>query len=102
MATHRPAPPIWVMGLGFFPLGASGSVMLITVPQLLAANHVPEQNIASMTAVVLVPGFVSFILAPLLDWRFSRKTSVFLLTVVAAVCQFAAMLFTRDMRLMTA
>ena len=48
MATHRPAPPIWVMGLGFFPLGASGSVMLITVPQLLAANHVPEQNIASM------------------------------------------------------
>ncbi len=28
-AAVRPLPPIWVMGLGFLPLGASGSVTLI-------------------------------------------------------------------------
>ena len=102
MATHRPLPPIWVMGLGFFPLGASGSVMLITVPQLLAANHVPEQRIASMTAVVLIPGFLSFILAPLLDWRFSRKAYAILFTVVAAACQFASLLAVNNLGLITA
>ncbi len=101
MATHRPLPPIWVMGLGFFPLGASGSVTLITVPQLLAANHVPEQQIAGMTAIVLIPGFLSFVLAPLLDWRFSRKTYAVLFTVVAAICQFAALLAVRNLSLMT-
>ena len=102
MATRRPLPPIWVMGLGFFPLGASGSVTLITVPQLLAADHVPEQRIASMTAVVLVPAFLGFVLAPLLDWRFSRKAYAILFTAIAAICQFAALLFTRNLEVITA
>ena len=101
MATHRRLPPTWVLGLGFFPLGASGSVTLITVPQLLAAQHVPEQQIASMTAVVLMPAFLGFVVAPLLDWRFSRKTYAIGFTVLAAACQFLALLFTGDLAVMT-
>jgi PAT family beta-lactamase induction signal transducer AmpG len=102
MATTRPLPPIWLMGLGFLPLGAFGSIMLITVPQLLAAEHVGEPQIASVTAIGLSPGFCSFLLAPLLDWRFSRRAYAVGFSVAGAVCAAAALLVIRDLRLLTA
>jgi len=101
MARVRPLPPVWLMGFGFFPLGAFGSVMLITVPQLLAANHVPEQQIASVTAIGLIPGFCSFAFAPLLDWRFSRRSYAVFTAIVGALCTFAALLLINDLRLLT-
>ena len=102
MQTPRRLLPTWLMGLGFFPLGASGSVTLITVPQLLAANHVPEQQIAASTAIVLAPGFVSFVITPLLDWRFSRRAYSIFFAVVGAVAQFAALAFIHNLALVTA
>jgi PAT family beta-lactamase induction signal transducer AmpG len=101
MASTRPLPPIWLMGLGFLPLGAFGSIMLITVPQLLAAKHVAEPQIASITAIGLSPGFCSFLFAPLLDWRFSRRAYAVGFSVVGALCAAAALLVTRDLRLLT-
>ena len=89
------------MGFGFLPLGASGSVMLITVPQLLAANHVPEQQIASVTAIALIPGFASFLLAPLLDWRFSRRAYAVSFAVIGALCQYAALLLIHNLQWLT-
>lgn len=102
MARIRPLPPIWLMGFGFLPLGVFGAVMLITVPQLLAANHVPEQRIASVTAVSLIPGFGSFVLGPLLDWRFSRQFYAITFAVIGALCLFAALIAIRDLELLTA
>jgi MFS transporter, PAT family, beta-lactamase induction signal transducer AmpG len=96
----RPLPPIWLMGLGFLPLGASGSVTLINVPQLLAANHVPEPQIAVVITISLFPGFIGFFLAPMLDWRFSRRVYAIGFTVLAALLQFAALLVTRDLTLL--
>ena len=102
MQRHRPPPPTWVMGLGFFPLGASGSVALITVPQLMAANHVPEHQIAGATAMILIPGFISFVITPLLDWRFSRRAYSILFGVIGAACQFVALAVIKDVALATA
>ncbi len=102
MQTHRSPPPTWLMGLGFFPLGASGSVTLITVPQLLAANHVPEQQIAASTAIVLIPGFVSFVVSPLLDWRYSRRAYSIVFAVLGAIGQFMALAFIHSLALVTA
>jgi len=102
MQTHRPLPPTWMMGLGFFPLGASGSVTLITVPQLMAANHVPEQQIAGVTAIILIPGFVSFLISPLLDWRFSRRAYAIVFAVLGAIGQFVALAFIKDVTVVTA
>jgi len=98
----RKLPPIWLMGLGFLPLGASGSLTLITIPTLLAANHVPEAQIAGVTGAALLPGFVSFLLGPLLDWRFSRRFYAILMSVLGAATQFASLLCLRDLPLLTA
>jgi MFS transporter, PAT family, beta-lactamase induction signal transducer AmpG len=102
MAAIRPRPPVWLMGLGFIPLGVNGTILLITVPQLLAANHVPEQQIASITAIGLFPSFGSFILSPLLDWRFSRRSYAIALTVIGALCGFGALVSINNLSLLTA
>ncbi|HZZ88050.1 MAG TPA: MFS transporter, partial [Caulobacteraceae bacterium] len=94
-------PPVWVMGLGFLPLAASGSLTLITTPTLLAANHVPEAQIASVTTIALIPAFIGFLLGPLLDWRFSRRFYAIAFAVVGAVTQFAGLLFIRDLAVLS-
>jgi len=104
--TDAPAParralPIWLMGLGFLPLGAAGSITLITVPQLLSGAHVPEQQIATVTSIALMPGFITFALAPLLDWRFRRRTYAILFMLVSAACQFGALLSIGNLALLT-
>src|SRR5580704_14673576 len=97
----RRLPPVWLMGLGFLPLGASGSLALITTPTLLAANHVPEAQIAAVTGAALFPGFISFLLGPLLDWRFSRRVYAILFSVLGGATEFAGLLFLRDLPVLT-
>jgi MFS transporter, PAT family, beta-lactamase induction signal transducer AmpG len=73
MASKR-TPPVWVMGLSNLPLGVTGAVALLIVPQLLAAAHVPEPRIAEITGLALLAGFGCVPVSPILDVRFSRKT----------------------------
>jgi PAT family beta-lactamase induction signal transducer AmpG len=100
MAKVRALPPVWLMGAGFLPLGISGGLMLINLPQLLAANHVPEPTIAGVEALFLIPGFVSFLVAPLLDWRYSRRTYAVWLTVISAICVFGCLMSTHNLPLL--
>ena len=76
--------------------------MLITVPQLLAANHVPEAKIASVTAFGLFATFASFPFTPILDWRFSRRVYAVGLAIVAALLSFAALLEIHNLTILAA
>jgi len=84
--------PVWLMGFCNLPLGLGGAIGLVTVPQLLAADAVPESTIAWITSAALIPLFASFILAPVLDWRFSRRFYAILTTSLAALLLFAGLL----------
>ena len=53
---HR-IPPVWLMGLGNATLGFSTGIIYFVLPQLLAADHVPEGRIATMTAIAFSPNF---------------------------------------------
>ena len=57
----------------------------IVLPQILASQHVPEPSIASTTAVAISPLFFMFLVSPILDVRFSRRSYAIVLTAVAAV-----------------
>jgi PAT family beta-lactamase induction signal transducer AmpG len=83
------------MGLTNTPFGMYGGVLAISVPQLLNARHVPEATIASMTAVMISPGFWTFLVSPVLDVRFSRRWYS-VATVVAAAVLLAAGLLNLD------
>ena len=100
MPTERSMPPIWLMGLGNMPVGLGGAVTLITVPQLLAAKGVSESAIAWVTTVALIAGFANFLVAPVLDWRMSRRGYAILMSVLAAVLTLATLLFTDNLPLL--
>ena len=101
MAEVRPLPPIWMLGMCLLPFGIFGGIMLIVVPQLLAAAHVPEGQIAAVTATALIPGCTAFFLGPLLDWRFSRRTYAVVLGSLMALCLAGALLSLGDLPLLT-
>jgi hypothetical protein len=65
----RRRAPIWLMGLTNATFGMYGGLLAITLPQLLAEQHVPEGKIAAMSAAAMSPAFWAFLLCPLLDVR---------------------------------
>ena len=77
--------PIAFMGIANLPFGLYGAAVLITVPQLLEANHVPQPLIASITAAAMVPTFCGFFLAPILDVGFSRRSYALFFGTLAAL-----------------
>lgn len=101
MARLRPVAPTWLLGFGFAPLGSFGALQLLTVPQLLAASHVPEPQIAAITSISLIPGFTTFLLSPLLDWRLRRRTYAILFCLLGALCAAGALACVRDLVILT-
>jgi MFS transporter, PAT family, beta-lactamase induction signal transducer AmpG len=74
------------MGLSNAVFGMYGGIIVISVPQLLSARHVPEAQIAAMTAVMISPSFWTFLVSPVLDVRFSRRWySMFSAALAAAL-----------------
>src|SRR5665213_3036426 len=84
-AAGNRTPPVWLLGLANLPLGLTGGLTLLTVPQWLAAQHVPEPVIAELTTLALVPTFLVFLVGPLFDIWFSRRTYAIASTLVATV-----------------
>jgi PAT family beta-lactamase induction signal transducer AmpG len=82
--------PVWLLGLTNLPLGVTGAVGLLVAPEALAARHVPETTIADVTALGLVGSFSFFLVAPILDVQFSRRTYAIAMSIAASVLTFAA------------
>jgi PAT family beta-lactamase induction signal transducer AmpG len=55
---------VWLMGFLNSTYGFAYAVVLVTVPQLLAAHGVGEPVIASLTAVALIVALAVFAVAP--------------------------------------
>jgi PAT family beta-lactamase induction signal transducer AmpG len=82
--------PVWLLGLANLPLGLTGGLVLLTMPQWLAARHVPEPVIAEMTTLALVPSFLVFLIGPVFDLWFSRRTYAIASVLVAVAGAFLA------------
>jgi PAT family beta-lactamase induction signal transducer AmpG len=73
------------MGLSNATFGLVGGFVVLPLPQMLAAQGVPELRIAAISAACLFPGFWAFLLGPLLDLRFSRRWYAAVFAVLAGV-----------------
>jgi MFS transporter, PAT family, beta-lactamase induction signal transducer AmpG len=102
MSQSPKLPPAWLLGWGYLPLAVNGSVGIIAVPDLLASAHVPEAQIAVVTSLYIATGFISIPLAPLLDWRFRRRSYAIAFALLGALCNFAALLSIRNVALLSA
>ncbi len=97
MDERRKLPPVALLGLANLPFGLLAAIPLITVPQLLAARGVPEPTIAVVTTAALVPSFTAFLVSPILDVKFSRRSYALALALLSAVLTFAALLSLDDL-----
>ena len=76
--------PVWALGFANLPLGLTGGLALLTLPQWLAARRVPEPVIAQLTTLALVAAVAVFLLGPLFDVWFRRRTYAVACTLAAA------------------
>lgn len=84
--------PVWLLGLTNLPMGVTGAVGLLITPEVLSARHVPEPTIANVTALGLAGTFSFFIVSPLLDVQFSRRTYAIAMSIAAAIFTFVAVM----------
>jgi len=84
--------PIWLLGLANLPLGVTGALGLMVAPEVLAARHIPETTIADITTMGLVGNFAFFLVAPILDVHFSRRTYAIAMSSAATILTFVAVL----------
>jgi PAT family beta-lactamase induction signal transducer AmpG len=84
--------PVWLLGLANLPLGITGAVALLITPQVLASRQVPETTIAGITTLGLSSTILFFVVAPVLDVRFSRRTYAIAMSIAASVLTFVALL----------
>lgn len=89
MSEPRRIPPIWLMGLTNSVFGLMGGFAVVTLPEMLAAQGIPGGHIAVIVAVIMSPAFWAFVLSPMLDVRFSRRTYAIVFgTLTAAAAGF--------------
>ncbi|MGB6485712.1 MAG: MFS transporter [Steroidobacteraceae bacterium] len=84
--------PIWLMGMTMLPFGMLSGLDVITLPQLLAARHVPEGEIALLSTLAFSPLFWGFLVCPILDVRLTRRSYAAALTVISAALTPVALL----------
>jgi PAT family beta-lactamase induction signal transducer AmpG len=80
------------MGLSNATIGLVGGFIVLPLPQMLAAQGVPEIKIAAVSAACLSPGFWVFLLGPMLDIRFTRRWYATLFAALAGLGLTAAVL----------
>jgi PAT family beta-lactamase induction signal transducer AmpG len=86
--TDERAKLVWLMGLTNSAYGFAYAVVLVTVPQLLAARGVAEPVIASLTALAVAATMATFAVAPVLDTLVSRRAWSVALALAAAALTF--------------
>jgi PAT family beta-lactamase induction signal transducer AmpG len=90
--SNRRPPAVWVMGLSNATLGFSTGIVFFALPQLLAAERIPEARIAAMTAVAMSPNFWAVVFSPMLDVRFSRRWYASVLAAASGISAVVAVL----------
>jgi PAT family beta-lactamase induction signal transducer AmpG len=90
--TQRRRAPVWLMGLSNATIGLAGGFIVLPLPQMLAAQSVPEAKIAAVSAACLSPGFWVFLLGPMLDIRFTRRWYATVFAALSGLCLMMALL----------
>ncbi len=90
---RRQLPP-WAMGLAGAPLGFYFGFISTAMPILLAAHGVSVGKISEVSAWGFSPTFWAFLLCPILDVRFSKRTYALFFAGMAAVCAGVSTLLT--------
>jgi PAT family beta-lactamase induction signal transducer AmpG len=80
------------LGLSNSTVGLNSGIAFFVVPQLLAAQHVPEAVIAVITAAAMSSNFWPVVFGPMLDVWFSRRWYATVFAALASILVVVALL----------
>jgi PAT family beta-lactamase induction signal transducer AmpG len=83
-AESRPIPPDFVTGMGTLTFGLVVGFSITAMPFLLSKAGVSVDQIAAVSATAMSPTFFTFLLTPIVDVGFTRRTYAFVLAAVTA------------------
>ncbi|MEO7145914.1 MAG: hypothetical protein ABI165_20665 [Bryobacteraceae bacterium] len=86
----RRTPP-WLIGMGSLTFGLAAGFAVTALPFLLAKAGIGVGRIAGISAVALSPTFWAFLVTPIVDVGFTRRTYAFVLACGAALSLTAAL-----------
>jgi PAT family beta-lactamase induction signal transducer AmpG len=89
------------MGLAIAPLGFYFGFVSTAMPILLSAKGVSVDEISKISFVGFSPSFWAFLLCPILDVRFSKRTYALVFAAISAVCLGACTLLTGNLTVFT-
>ena len=98
---RRQLPP-WAMGLAIAPLGFYYGFISAAMPILLSAHNVSVEDISRVSFIAFSPTYWAFLLCPVLDVRFSKRTYAVLFAAIAAICLAVSTLITMNLTAFTA
>jgi MFS transporter, PAT family, beta-lactamase induction signal transducer AmpG len=80
----KPLPPSWLTGMGMLTFGLVAGFVITALPFLLSKVGVSVDRIATVSAVAMSPTFWAFLLTPIVDVGFTRRTWAFAMAMVSA------------------
>jgi len=98
---RRQLPP-WAMGLAIAPLGFYYGFISAAMPILLSARNVSVEDISRVSFLAFSPTYWAFLLSPILDIGFTKRTYALLFAALAAVCLGLSTLLTANLAAFTA
>lgn len=90
-AHPRPLPPAWLIGMGALTFGLVAGFVITALPFLLSKGGVSVDRIAGVSAATMSPTFWAFLLTPIVDVAFTRRTYAFAFAIVSAASLGAAL-----------
>jgi len=95
----QPPPPSWLIGMGTLTFGLVAGFVITALPFLLSKAGVRVDRIATVSAVAASPTFWAFLMTPIVDVCFTRRTYAFSFAIASAASLGAALLFFSPARL---
>ena len=86
-------PPVWILAVPWLIWGMMGGFIVVPLPQMLVAQGVPGDRAAIAVAIILSPMCWSFLLAPILDVRFRRRTYALVFGVIGVSAAITTVLY---------
>src|SRR5580700_6416617 len=85
--------PSWLIGMGFLTFGLVAGFLVTALPFLLSKAGVSLDRIATVSAVAMSPTFWAFLITPVVDVGFTRRTWSFAWAIASAASLGAALWF---------
>ena len=98
-AEGRRNPSDLVIGMGSLTFGLVAGFSITASPFLLSKAGVPVDQIATISATAASPTFFTFLLTPIVDVGFTRRTYALVLAAATAACLGSALFLLSPARL---